>query len=97
MNFMQNGRQVKTGQIWKADIILAAVGSVLTLIVIVLALLQIGGIFEDAVNIYEPLMGVVMILQGIRSWKRNKLIAIASFAAAIFIFAVAAVVLFPFR
>ena len=93
MSFMQNGGQGNTKKALKAELVLAVVGAVLTVIVIVLAILQISGTYKHAINICEPLMGVVMILQGIRSWKRNKVMSVISFAAALFIFAVAVTVL----
>lgn len=91
---MQNGGQGSANRELKAELIMAVVGAVLTVLVIVLAILQISGIYKNAINICEPLMGVVMILQGIRSWKRSKVMAVISFAAALFIFVVAVTVLY---
>lgn len=61
----------------------------LAVLIFVLASLQLAGVFDKAVYIFEPLLGALMILQGIQAWKRNKLIAVFSFVAALFVLGVA--------
>jgi len=61
--------------------------------VIVLAALQLLGIWEDSINIYEPLIAVVLLLQAIYHWKKNRTVAIISLCAAGFVFACAFVIL----
>ena len=41
---------------------------ILSVAVIALAALQLLGIWEDAINVYEPLIGVVLLLQAIYHW-----------------------------
>lgn len=66
---------------------------VLSVAVIALAALQLLGIWEDSITVYEPLIGVVLLLQSIYHWKKNRTVAILSLCAAGFIFACAIVIL----
>ena len=61
----------------------------LSVVVFVLALLQLVGVFDRAIYIFEPLLGALMILQGLQAWKRNKLIAAFSFVAALVVLGIA--------
>ena len=65
----------------------------LSVAVIVLAALQLLGIWEKSINVYEPLIGVVLLLQAIYHWKKNRTVAIISLCAASFILACAIVIL----
>ena len=47
---------------------------VLSVAVIALAALQLLGIWEDSINVYEPLVGVVLLLQAIYHRKRTELL-----------------------
>jgi hypothetical protein len=64
-------------------------GSICSVSVIILASLQLLGIWEKAINIFEPLLGVLMVTQGVLQWRRNKMLAVFSLCAAIFIFTIA--------
>ena len=66
---------------------------VLSVAVIALAALQLLGIRENSINVCEPLIGVVLLLQAIYHWKKNRTVAIISLCAAGFIFACAIVIL----
>ena len=66
---------------------------ILSAAVIVLAALQLLGIWENSINVYEPLVGVVLLLQAILFWKKNRKIAVLQLCAAGFIFACAIVIL----
>ena len=72
---------------------------ILSVAVIALASLQLLGIWEDAINVYEPLIGIVLLLQAMYYWIKNRTVAIISLCAAGFIFACAIVILIlpPFR
>jgi len=61
---------------------------ILSVAVIALASLQLLGIWEDAINVYEPLIGIVLLLQAILFWKKNRKIAVLQLCAAGFAFAV---------
>ncbi len=61
-------------------------GSICSVSVIILASLQLLGIWEKAINIFEPLLGVLMVTQAVLQWRRNKKVAVFSLCVAIFIF-----------
>jgi len=66
---------------------------ILSVAVIALASLQLLGIWENSINVYEPLIGVVLLLQAVYHWKKNRRVAIISLCAAAFIFTCAIVIL----
>lgn len=68
---------------------LSVMGILCSLSIIILAFVQILGIWKTAINVFEPLLGVLMFIQAIQNWKKNKVVAIFSLCAAIFIFLVA--------
>lgn len=70
------------------------VGTVSSIIVIILAMLQILGVWNSAIIVCEIFMGISMISQAILQWKTNKGIAIFSLCVAVFIFSVAIFLLF---
>ena len=78
-----------TTQDWIINVLIIA----LSVAVIVLAALQLLDIWEDSINVYEPLIGIVLLLQAIYHWKKNRSVAIISQCAAGFIFACAIVIL----
>ena len=69
-------------------------GSICSVSVIVLASLQLLGIWDKAIDIFEPLLGVLMVTQGVLQWRKNKKVAIFSFCVAVFIFIVAFIINF---
>ena len=69
--------------------VLSITSVICSIIIIVLAGMQILGIWENAVNVFEPLLGVVLLIQAIQNWKKNKSVAIVNLCASIFIFLVA--------
>ena len=75
------------------DRIINALIIILSVAVIALAALQLLGIWENSINVYEPLIGVVLLLQAIYHRKKNRSVAIISLCAAGFIFACAIVLL----
>ena len=70
------------------------VGTVSSIIVIILAMLQILGVWNSAIIVCEIFMGISMISQAILQWKTNKGIAIFSLCVAVFIFSIAIFLLF---
>ena len=74
--------------------ILSLFVSICSIIIIVLAFIQILGIWENSINVFEPLLGVVILIQAIQNWKKNKIVAIFSLCASIFIFLVAIFIFF---
>ena len=61
--------------------------SILTnLSVVVLAVLQIFDIWNQAINICVPLMGITMLCQAYIQWHTSRKVAYFSFGVAVFIF-----------
>jgi hypothetical protein len=73
---------------------LTIIGGAVCATIIVLAVLQITGVYEKAIMIFEPLLGVLMLIQALQFRKRNKIIAFISACAAVFIFIVGFVIFF---
>ena len=74
--------------------ILTIFGIIISITVIVLSLLQIFNIWDKAINVFEPLLGVLMIIQAIENWKTHKALAYYSLFVAFFIFVVAIIILY---
>ncbi len=69
--------------------------SILTsLSVVVLAVLQIFDIWNRAINVFMPLMGVTMLCQAYMQWNNSRKVAYFSIGTAAFIFICAIVVFF---
>ena len=68
---------------------------ILSVAVIALAALQLLGIWEDSINVYEPLIGVVLLLQAKLFWNMNRKIAVLQLCAAGFVVICAFVILVP--
>ena len=66
---------------------------ILSVAVIVLAALQLLGIWENSINVNEPLIGVVLLLQAKLFWKKNRKIAVIQLCAAGFVLICAFVIL----
>lgn len=66
---------------------------VLSVLVIILAALQLFGIWEESINVYDPLVGVVLLLQAKLFWKNNRKVAVIQLCAAGFVFICAFVIL----
>jgi hypothetical protein len=61
-------------------------GIICSISIIILAGLHILGIWKTAINAYQPLMGLLMLIQGIQYWKKYKVAALFSLCVALFIF-----------
>ena len=69
--------------------------SILTsLSVVVLAVLQMFDIWNQAINICVPLMGITMLCQAYILWNKSRKVAYFSIGAAVFVFICAIVVFF---
>ena len=58
----------------------------ISIIVMGAAIIQLLGVWDKAINIAVPLLGILMIVQAIPEWKTNRSVAILSICSAIFIF-----------
>lgn len=65
-----------------------------SILVVVLAALQLLGVWDKAINLSAPLVGVVLLTQSIQERKQHRGIAIFGLCAALFIFGCAIVVWF---
>lgn len=67
---------------------------IVSLVVITAAVIQITGLHPKAVNVAVPMVGLMLLLQGIGNWKNDRAAAITGFCCAGFIFVVSVVVFF---
>ena len=65
-----------------------------SLSVVVLALLQMFDVWDQAINVFMPLMGVTMLCQSYMQWNTSRKIAYFSLGCAVFVFACAIAVFF---
>ena len=71
------------------------VGSVIvSLAVVALAILQIFDVWDQAINIFMPLMGVETLFQAYVQWNNSRKVAYFSIGTAAFIFICSIVVFF---
>ena len=83
----------KWSKLTKPDKIINVLIIVLSVAVIALAALQLLGIWKNSINVYEPLVGVVLLLQAKLFWRKNRQIAVIQLCAAGFVFICAFVIL----
>ena len=83
---------------WKNAPLLQKVVTIISILaslsVVVLAVLQIFDIWEQAINIYTPLVGVTMLCQSYMQWNNSRKVAYFSIGTAAFIFICSIVVFF---
>ena len=77
--------------------IASILGSICSVCIIILASLQLLDIWHKAIYIFEPLVGVLMVTQGVLQWRKNKTVAVFSLCVAIFIFIVAFIIYYKLR
>ena len=66
--------------------VLAVIGTIVSISIIVLALLQLFDVFENASYFFIPLLGKLMVIQGLQYWNKSRWTSIFSFVTSIFIF-----------
>ena len=83
---------------WKempaADKFMLIVRIVASILVVAFAALQLLGVWDKAINLAAPLMGIVLLIQSVQEWKKQCGVAIFGLCAALFIFGCAIVVWF---
>ena len=83
---------------WKDTPLLHKVVTIISILaslsVVVLAVLQIFGVWNRAINVFMPLMGVTMLCQCYIQWNASRKVAYFSLGTAVFIFACAIAVFF---
>ena len=70
----------------QADKFMLIVSVVASFLVVIFAALQLMGVWDKAINLAAPLMGIVMLVQSVQEWKKQRGIAIFGLCAALFIF-----------
>ena len=68
--------------------------SVLASLSVVLAVLQMFNVWDQAINVFMPLMGVTMLCQSYMQWNNSRKVAYFSIGTAVFIFICAIIVFF---
>jgi hypothetical protein len=66
--------------------ILSVTRALATVGVFVLAALQLLRVWDEAINLAIPLLGIVLLIQSAQVWKRQRGAAICSLCSALFIF-----------
>lgn len=87
---MKNGFQALS----KQDRILTVLRMIVSVLTIVFSLLRLLHVWENATFVAIPLLGVLMLIQGLQEWKRNRTSAILLLVVALFIFIVSIVNIF---
>ena len=77
-----------------ADKVMLVVRIIASFLVVVFAALQLLGVWDKAINLAAPLMGIVLLIQSAQEWKQHRGVAIFGLCAALFIFGCAIVVWF---
>ena len=78
----------------QADKFMLVVRVVVSFLVVVFAALQLLCVWDKAINLAAPLMGIVLMIQSAQEWKQHRGVAIFGLCAAVFIFGCAIVVWF---
>ncbi|MBQ2767570.1 MAG: DUF3953 domain-containing protein [Clostridia bacterium] len=72
----------------KGDKTMLMIRIILSIVVVVLASLQLCGVFAQAIDYAVPLLGVYLLVLSIQEWKQHRGSAILSICLALFIFIV---------
>lgn len=78
----------------KKEIILFNIRLIASILVIIFALLQLLGVWDRAIYVSAPLMGLVLLIQSIQEWKISRTSAIFGLICSLFIFICTIVAIF---
>ena len=76
------------------EIILFNIRLIGLILVIIFALLQLLGVWDKAIYVSAPLMGLVLLIQSIQEWKTSRSSAIVELICSLFIFICTLVAIF---
>ena len=76
----RQSKETTRSKILSAVRLLAVVG------VVALAALQLLGIWDNAIDLAIPLLGIVLLIQSVQEWNRQRGAAVCSLCAALFVF-----------
>ena len=83
---------------WKNAPLLLKVVTIISVLAslsaVVLAVLQIFDVWDQAINVFMPLMGETMLCQSYMQWNNSRKVAYFSIGTAVFIFICAIIVFF---
>lgn len=86
--------KIKWNEMTDSNKIMLIIRIIVSICVIALASLQLFGVWDKAINMAMPLIGVVFVIQAIQEWRQRRSIAIFELCASLFIFGCAIVVWF---
>ena len=82
---------------WKEMSVINRIAAVVSIVsgvaVIALAAVQLLDVWEGAINIYMPLLGVINLCNAVTEWQRSRRRAYMTLGVAVFIFICSAIVL----
>ena len=78
----------------QVDKVMLVVRVAVSILVVLFAALQLLGVWDKAINVAAPLMGIALLLQSVQEWKKQRGVAIFGLCAVLFIFVCAIVVWF---
>ena len=84
----------KWRELSQSDKFMLVVRVAMSILVVLFAALQLLGVWDKAINVAVPLMGIALLLQSVQEWKKQRGVAIFGLCAALFIFGCAIVVWF---
>lgn len=76
----------KYNEMTASNRIMLIVRIIVSICVLIFAALQIFGVWDKAIHLAVPLVGIVLLIQSIQEWKQQRGVAIFGFCAALFIF-----------
>lgn len=74
--------------------VISAITILFSACVIILGVLHLTRIWESPVYMAYVLLGILLLLQVIQNWKKNRAVAVFGLCAAIFVFAAAVSIFF---
>lgn len=86
--------KIRWNEMTVSDKVMIIVRIVASIGVVVFASLQLLGVWDKAINLAAPLVGIVLLAQSVQEWKQRRGVAIFGLCAALFIFGCAIVVWF---
>ena len=78
----------------RTDKLMLVIRVAASFLVVVFAALQLLRVWDKAINLAAPLMGIVLLIQSAQEWKQHRAVAIFGLCAALFVFGCAIVVWF---
>ena len=86
--------KIKWNEMNDSNKIMLIIRIIASICVVALASLQLFGVWDKAINVAAPLMGVVLVIQAIQKWRQRRSVSVFELCASIFIFGCAIIVWF---